>query len=381
MSTPADEEFVRGTFFGLLETQNYPNYHYHSILKGQRPPVETSGAVCVVASSHSSYIQKPDEAENHLLTLCKLCRDLAKPLPVLVALDTLTTKTLRRISAASADLRSVKILLWDTKSFWPSWRSMFPSPPMAVSPKPSMAVNHKDEDEAWTYVKSNNHGSGDSSLSTQSTDTMMASTKLSSAARRLSSQPPGRQFNSMMSRPRLTHAGLGPRHQQQRGRVIENPLACHHRSQQQQQQDQQHRCRPPEDPDEPIYHSLDDDDVVVAGRRPSQVASVGGEDSEADVTVYINADLEVVYPTLNDGGGKDFVDDDDEAELNGLLADCYENEELHGYVPSPAPGSYPRAHISYTGAAASLQRQQQQPRHFHHQFQPQAGTREPGYLV
>ena len=190
-----------------------------------------------------------------------------------------------------------------------------------------MAVNHKDEDEAWTYVKSNNHGSGDSSLSTQSTDTMMASTKLSAAARRLSSQPPGRQFNSMMSRPRLTHAGLGPRHQQQRGRVIENPLACHHRSQQQQQQDQQHRCRPPEDPDEPIYHSLDDDDVVVAGvagRRPSQVASVG-EDSEADVTVYINADLEVVYPSLNSNdfgvvAGGIPSDDEEEAELNGLLA-------------------------------------------------------------
>ena len=87
------------------------------------------------------------------------------------------------------------------------------------------------------------------------------------------------------------------------------------------------------------------------------------------MTVYINADLEVVYPSLPlpvtidsqpcQRGVGNGLSDDNEEELNGLLADCYENEESllreqPDYVPSPAPGSCPRGprmgangHLSY----------------------------------
>lgn len=201
---------------------------------------------------------------------------------------------------------------------------------------------------------------------------MLASSKVAAARRFSSQQPPNRQFNSMMSRPRL-HNGMGSR-----PRVIDNPLASHHRSKQQ----QDYQRRPLED-DEPIYHSLDDDEaaaataIVTAGHRPHGHMNAAEDE---DVTVYINADLEVVYPSLPHTSTKDPASDDEEAELNGLLADCYENEELHGYVPSPAPGSYPRGHLSYTAAAnTSLQRQQpRQPPPQSRHFQE---TRERGYLV
>ena len=117
---------------------------------------------------------------------------------------------------------------------------------------------------------------------------------------------------------------------------------------------------------EPIYHSLDEESIITAP----------GDQVDGDVTVYINADLELVYPSPNDlvdkGNAAQCLSDDEEAELNGLLADCYENEEsllASDYVPSPAPGSYPRHHLSYTAAAAtstaatssSKRRQHQQP--------------------
>ena len=52
--------------------------------------------------------------------------------------------------------------------------------------------------------------------------------------------------------------------------------------------------------------------------------------------MYINADLEVVYPLPS----QDPAEDETEAELNGLLADS--NYDSSDYVPSPAPGSIPR---------------------------------------
>ena len=102
-------------------------------------------------------------------------------------------------------------------------------------------------------------------------------------------------------------------------------------------------------------------------RRNTSLASAVKKDP-SESTVYINADLEVVYPPLPVPGSsrRDFIsDDDDEAEFEHLLrggsvtrvptydngdTDCdeYENdadereEDLfqrqNVYVPSPAPG-------------------------------------------
>ena len=131
--------------------------------------------------------------------------------------------------------------------------------------------------------------------------------------------------------------------------------------------------------DEPIYHSLDEESIITA---PDQV--------DGDVTVYINADLELVYPSLTDpeledkGNAAQCLSDDEEAELNGLLADCYENEEslmlANDYVPSPAPGSYPRHHLSYVAVPASpaASATSSSKRHRRHQQQQPLSR---GYLV
>ena len=44
--------------------------------------------------------------------------------------------------------------------------------------------------------------------------------------------------------------------------------------------------------DEPIYHSLDEESIIASTAAPDQL--------DGDVTVYINADLELVYPSLTD---------------------------------------------------------------------------------
>ncbi len=93
--------------------------------------------------------------------------------------------------------------------------------------------------------------------------------------------------------------------------------------------------------EEPIYHSLD-------------------EETAANDTVYINADLEVVYPVPCNH----LMSEEEEEELNGLLADCYENEESlmqADYVPSPAPGSFPRNHLPYSSAPRSSGKRQKPP--------------------
>ena len=118
------------------------------------------------------------------------------------------------------------------------------------------------------------------------TDTMLVtSSRLMTSKRastlRTSSQLPNQQppFQTMQPRMML------------RPNIVENPL------------------------EEPIYHTLDDNET----------------------TVYINADLEVVYPVEEGGPENDSADN--MAELNGLLADCNYDSD---YVPSPAPGSIPR---------------------------------------
>ena len=121
------------------------------------------------------------------------------------------------------------------------------------------------------------------------TDTMLVtSSRLMTSKRastlRTSSQLPNQQppFQTMQPRMML------------RPNIVENPL------------------------EEPIYHTLDDNET----------------------TVYINADLEVVYPAAEEEGGiENDSADNNMAELNGLLADCNYDSD---YVPSPAPGSIPR---------------------------------------
>ena len=139
--------------------------------------------------------------------------------------------------------------------------------------------------------------------------------------------------------------------------VIENPMSVH--------QERTGQLAQPE-PEEPIYHSLDGDD---------------------DVKVYINADLEVVYPSLplptdrlqppRLGGGQL---SEDEEELSGLLTDCYENEESllrHDDVPSPAPGSIPRTGYRHVGGSQLAYSPQMPPSSF---GQKKKCSR-PGYLV
>ena len=337
---------------GELEARNYKVSVYNG--QSATPPVEASGGACVVVSRLSSYIQNNQE---DLLTLSKLCHGHSRPL-VLVALDTVAAKRLRRIPVS--ELRSNRTLLWDTKSFWAGWESVFPPPaspmPPASSPKTLMAVK-KDED-VWTYLKQppsqtlmpgggGGPGSGDSSLSTQSTDdALTVSTARRFSTQRMSSQP--RPYPSPLTST-LQYGDRG-RSQPRRPHVIENPLMSHHRSKgHMQPQNPPVSLRQPmmldEDEDEPIYHSLDDEAVE--------------QPPDGDVTVYINADLEVVYPTLAEVAAASSriraLDETEaeEAELSGLLlSDAYENEDLPlDYVPSPAPGSYPRHHLSYTASS------------------------------
>ena len=162
-------------------------------------------------------------------------------------------------------------------------------------------------------------------------------------------------------------------------------MACatsstHHRSRLVAGGTRQQQQSPAAAEDEPIYHSLDEESIITA---PDQV--------DGDVTVYINADLELVYPSLTDpeledkGNAAQCLSDDEEAELNGLLADCYENEEsllASDYVPSPAPGSYPRHHLSYVAVPASpaASATSSSKRHRRHQQQQQQPLSR-GYLV
>lgn len=120
---------------------------------------------------------------------------------------------------------------------------------------------------------------------------------------------------------------------------------------------------------EPIYHTLEPE------QAPKSLAGAksGGK---SDSTVYINADLEVVYPKTRPGQQQlqqqqrqflqphddldDFVDEDEE-----LLAETTTDDDgmfdlsrsrNGSYVPSPAPGSFPRKGMAMAAAPAPAQR-------------------------
>jgi len=331
-SSPIDEEFVRQTILSLMEANSFRVAFHPLKMASERLPrqgEEKCAACGCMVVSQASYFQ----IEQDLVPIAKSFQD--KPF-VFIALDTASAKSLRRL----VDLKGYKILLWDTKSFWPSLKAIIPN-----MNKLSKAVNNcNNEEDMWTYLKNSNATSvsgacqsGDSSLSTQSTDTMLVTSSQAMCSSKST------YMTSKRASTLRTSAGVVVNHQQPfqtmqnsrmiRPNIVENPL------------------------EEPIYHTLDDNNE----------------------TVYINADLEVVYP-LPEGGAEivqgvryglqDPAEDETEAELNGLLADS--NYDSSDYVPSPAPGSIPRY-------SSQLRRPPPQPLKRPHQTTSRRGGQ--GYLV
>ena len=280
-------------------------------------------------------------------------------------------------------------------------------------------VDKKFDDEMWTYLKgvkvdtnvleSSSIGvtkdnfsaalqnsfsgpSGDSSLSTHSTDNSGGSLsygkKRSATLNHAKTSPRGEAVaagvtsTTMQARRwetgnRRRAAGTASRKSDNSGRVFENPLDRLECSPMMTSDSDymsvndsllrhsDRRAASTNNTHEPIYHTLEDDDdcdVLSSDHRTATSVTLSSIKKDPnDATVYINADLEVVYPPLPQGR-RDFVsDEDDDAEFEHLLrsgsvtrqngdgdTDCdeYENEDLlqrqHSYVPSPAPGSFPR---------------------------------------
>ena len=124
---------------------------------------------------------------------------------------------------------------------------------------------------------------------------------------------------------------------------------------------------------EPIYHTLDEDQPELRRQQPP---------GNKDDLVYINSALEVVYPTttmlkkqqrlleqLRSNQHHNQADDEEENEFDELLGaeetdeDVYENSSDAGffgqdqqgsYVPSPAPGSFPRNYQYSSGITGPL---------------------------
>lgn len=331
-SSPVDEEFVRQTIVSRVETSRSPSLrvcvHSNKGHTGSWQSLLDSSATALVVVSQS-YMQ---QNYSDISSLVDVCSKQKKPV-ILVALDSATSKDLKL-------LKPTVLLLWDTKSFWPSLMSALPK-----------AANNKYEEDMWTYLKADaslsGGPSGDSSLSTQSTDNGMTLPVVQKRSATLtgrggaSSQLYHHHQESLMvgvSSPATLHSRRMQQRQMAGAKNIrENPLgpySDYQRRRQRQQQQQQHQNQ--QLSEEPIYHTLDEQQLPGGG---------GGDKSDSDVTVYINADLEVVYPTLP------LKEDQEDEELSGLLSgneDCYENGESlfgsrqNGYVPSPAPGSYPR---------------------------------------
>ena len=121
---------------------------------------------------------------------------------------------------------------------------------------------------------------------------------------------------------------------------------------------------------EPIYHTLDDESGAETSVGPRSAPTSGGsrfrsaKGNPDDDLVYINSALEVVYPTSTmlrkqqrlleqmgqqrNAGWHQKYDEllGAEENLRLNLSDPYENEGGYyhdeSYVPSPAPGSFPR---------------------------------------
>lgn len=220
------------------------------------------------------------------------------------------------------------------------------------------------DDDMWTYLKgvnsasSSTTGGQDSSVSTRSTDnsnTLPSSNSMNQpGSKRLSTLQPHKSnliVNPMdMQNRSMTSQKLGHLPgSRSKGRIVENPLelSLHSDSDYMSVSDSLPKQQ------EPIYHTLE----------PPFIETVLPKKLDR---VYINADLEVVYPRVSrprqqhnlDDFIEDFVDEDDELladELGTENDSMYEDERQfsrnNSYVPSPAPGSMPRNRLaSNTGS-------------------------------
>ena len=161
LSVPIDEEIVRQTILSLMEANSYRVALHPLKITSERPLLEAASAgVCVVVSQNSYF-----QIEKDLLTMSKTFQEHIKPL-VFIALDIVSAKYLRRL----VDLKGYKILLWDNKTFWPLLKAIIPNQSKAVTTNEfEVGPSCTNDEDMWTYLKNSNAGSGESSLSTQST--------------------------------------------------------------------------------------------------------------------------------------------------------------------------------------------------------------------
>ena len=462
-ASPVDEEFVRQTIVTRLEAAKRSPYRMCVYRHGTRTEDLRSGIDCaasVVVVASDSYVQHP-KTQAELSSIADICNDDGKRGKTLlvIAMDAVTAKSARRLLPA---VKASNVLVWGTSDFWQKLMFKLPDPSCnseslnvdVGTGGSDVDVVKKYDDEMWTYLKgvkvesslqepsSSSVGgtgsskdnfsgplqnsfsgpSGDSSLSTQSTDNSggtlsygnkkrsatlnhsktspkgksemqncevpSATTMLGGGRRSRDAQPTSWETNS---RRRTTTAS-----RKSDARVFENPLDkfdpsdrlaasmmlasdSDYMSVNDSLLRPDHRRNNVGNNNEPIYHTLEDDDDLeqVSDRRTISLgssATAAAKKDPNDSTVYINADLEVVYPPLP-LARRDFVsDDDDDAEFEHLLRggsvtqqrhtfanngdtdDCdeYENDDdrddlfqrHNSYVPSPAPGSFPRRWIA-----------------------------------
>ena len=444
-ASPVDEEFVRQTIVTRLEAAKRSPfrlcvYRHGTRTEDLRSGIDSSASVVVVASE--SYVQHP-KTQAELASIADMCSDEAGKrgkMLLVIAMDNVTAKTIRRLLPS---VKSTNVLVWGTSDFWQKLMFKLPDPLPCDNiniEHPASDGNKKYDDEMWTYLKgvkvessvieppSNKDNftanlqnsfsgpSGDSSLSTQSTDNSGGSLsygkKRSATLNHMKTSPRGsgevppssttmqgkrsRETPSWETANRRRPAGTSTSSRKSDGtRVFENPLDKFESSPMTMTSDsdymsvndsllrQDHRRVPVgSNNNEPIYHTLEDDDVDDCQRRTTSVMSSSIKKKDpSDTTVYINEDLEVVYPPLPPAR-RDFVsDDDDEAEFEHLLrggnvtrhngatyegdTDCdeYENDidddrddlfqRHNSYVPSPAPGSFPRRWMTPTSTSAT----------------------------
>jgi hypothetical protein len=434
---PADSAFAHQTLSDGLRAQ-YSLFLHHNDGRDASTALDIASRVVLVASN--DYMLN-EVAQDEMRTIMERMRQTGRDKCVIVVV--LNDSEKRHLKKCfSADANYVR---WSDPAFWKKLRYYLPEPSSGIggvgsgektirqssalttSTSVPRTQNADYEDDMWTYLKGAGSGSSgqDSSLSTRSTtdnsnttlpppmNMSMVSTGATNSRRRPN--------NNMSLKPKSTTATAGGRSAAQQRRsattarkhVLENPLENHYDGEYMSvvgSSDDTLARRHVNPPlPEPIYHTLEPPTEEANGVR--KVKKKAGKN---DSTVYINEELEVVYPKVaavrggvtngtrgsrntpqngyfdaNGGVGQQHflqmlqngVDDEDDC-----YADQEEDEELlqneldfdvsqnsfddvfsssrsqlgscgagGGYVPSPAPGSMPRK--QFTSG-----RQPQQPR-------------------
>ena len=293
-------------------------YRHGTRTEDLRSGIDCAASVIVVASD--SYVQHP-KTQTELATIADICSDddacgkrSSKPLLV-IAMDAVTAKTVRRLLP---NVKSSCVLVWGTSDFWQKLMYKLPDPCPVENVDISDASNvvKKYDDEMWTYLKgvkvesslaeaskenfsllqnSFSGPSGDSSLSTHSTDNSGGSLTHNSKRRsatlnHMRTSPRGGKTefqNSELPNTAVTAATMmgrrsrdptsgNRRHTASRrsdsARVFENPLDKFESGQNQMLGSdsdymsvndsllRQDNRRVPGNNNEPIYHTLEDDD-------------------------------------------------------------------------------------------------------------------------